>query len=102
MAAVVEDLVDAETVEILRSTSDESSGLTGCRRPAPVGASPTPPPGTIRGPIQVAIIALFVVVCFAVGLVAGSSFGLVVLALGVAIVAAMARRHRRPTRRSRR
>jgi hypothetical protein len=39
---------------------------------------------------------LFVVVCFAFGLFAGSSFGLILLALGVAILAAMARRYRRP------
>ena len=96
MAAVVEDLVDLETLEILRSTSDQYERFGGLPSPGSLSAFAAPAGRMTRGPLQVAIIALFVVVCFAVGLFAGSSFGLVVLALGVAIVAAMARRYRRP------
>jgi hypothetical protein len=96
MAAVVEDLVDLETLEILRSTSDQYERFGGLPSPGSLSALAAPAGATIRGPFQVAILALFVVLCFAVGLFAGSTFGLVLLALGVAIVAAMARRYRRP------
>jgi len=96
MAAVVEDLVDPEILEILRSTSDQYERFGGLPSPGSLSAFAAPAGKMIRGPLQVAILALFVVVCFAIGLFAGSSFGLVLLALGVAIVAAMARRYRRP------
>jgi len=95
MAAVVEDLVDPETVEILRSTSDQYERFGGLPSPGSLSAFTAPAGKMIRGPLQVAILALFVVVCFAIGLFAGSSFGLVLLALGGAVVAAMARRYRR-------
>jgi hypothetical protein len=97
MAAVVEDLVDPETLEILRSTSDQYERFGRLPSPGSLSAVAAPAGKMIRGPLQVAIVALFVVVCFAIGLFAGSSFGLVLLALGVAILAAMARRYRRPS-----
>jgi hypothetical protein len=96
MAAVVEDLVDPETVEVLRSTSDQYERFGGLPSPGSLSAFAAPAGKMISGPLQVAIVVLFVVVCFAFGLFAGSSFGLILLALGVAILAAMARRYRRP------
>lgn len=96
MAAVVEDLVDARTVGILRATSDELAGLTGLPAPGSLSALATPAPSVIGGPIQRALIAGFAVFCVAIGLAAGLGSGLVVLALGLAIVAAMTRRHRQP------
>lgn len=96
MAAVVEDLVDPETIDILRSTSDEFDRSRGLPSPGSLSAFAMPASNAIRGPIQIAILASFVVFCFAVGLLAGSGAGLVFLALGAAIVAAMVRRYRRP------
>lgn len=92
IAAVVEDLVDPETVDVLRSTSAEFDRLHGLPSPGSLAVVATPAPNTIRGPLQVSVVALFVIVCLTVGLAVGSVSGLVVVALGLAIVAGMARR----------
>ena len=94
MAAVVEDIVDAETVGILRATSDELAGMTGLPAPGSLSAFATPAPSMMSGPIQRTFIAAFVVFCVGIGLAIGPGLGLVVLALGLAIGAAMTRRQR--------
>jgi hypothetical protein len=95
LAAVVEDLVDDETLGVLRATSDELVTLTGIPAPGSLSTFTSPVAAAIRGPIQIAIFAAFVVVgATAVGSV---SFALVVLGAGVAILVAIARRGGKPT-----
>ena len=98
MAAVVEDLVDDETVQILRSTSDELAHLTGMPRPGSLSGLAMPAVGAVDGPIRFALAAVFVVLCIGVGLFAPRGSGLILLALGVAVLAGLVRRHRRPGR----
>ncbi len=46
-AAVVEDLVDAETLDVLRSTSDELGDLKGVPPPGSIAAFGTPATGSM-------------------------------------------------------
>jgi hypothetical protein len=92
-AAVVEDLVDQETLEVLRSTADELVSLHGIPAPGSLSTFAAPAADMIRGPIQIAILAGFIVACAAVAAVAGSvTFGLVVLGVGLALLVVFARR----------
>ena len=95
MAAVVEDLVDDETVQILRSTSDEFAHFKGMPIPGSLSAVASPVVGVIRTPIQVAIVAAAVIVCAIVGFGVASVGGLVVVFFGIGIIAALARRSSR-------
>jgi hypothetical protein len=92
MAAVVEDLVDADTLEVLRSTADELGDLTGLPSPGSLSAFAMPAADAIRGPIQVAIVAAFVLVGAVIGMGLGGALGLGVIALGLVVVAAFAQR----------
>ena len=82
-AAVVEDLVDDETLETLRATSDEldrghraaGTRLAGGLRRAGRARSPWPVPG-------VSLAVVFVAVCVAIGAVLGLGIGLIVLGIG--------------------
>ncbi len=96
IAAVVEDLVDDDTLEVLRSTSNELGRLTGLPSPGSLSAFASPAAASIQGPLQVAIFAAFVILCGAIWLVAGAGLGLVTLALGLAVAAGLARRRRQP------
>jgi hypothetical protein len=92
-AAVVEDLVDDDTLEVLRSTAEELVSLRGIPAPGSLSTFAAPAAGLIRGPIQVAILAGFIVVCAAVAAAAGSvTAGLVVLGVGLALLVVVARR----------
>lgn len=92
IAAVVEDLVDEETLEVLRSTADELVSLRGIPPPGSLSAVASPAAGIVRGTLQVAIVAAVVIVCALVGFGVGSMGGLVVVLVGVGIIAALARR----------
>jgi hypothetical protein len=96
MAAVVEDVVDEETIEILRSTSEGFGRARGMPSPGSIAAFATPAPSTMRGPLQMTVIASLVVISVVIGLVVGYPFGLLLLALGVAIATGLARRWRQP------
>jgi len=99
MAAVVEDLVDDETLQILRSTSTELARLTGVPRPGSLSLLALPAAGTVRGPVQLAAVAVFILLCLAVGFfgfLAPRGSGLVLVALAVALLAGLVRRYRRP------
>jgi hypothetical protein len=92
-AAVVEDLVDQDTLEVLRSTAGELVSLHGIPAPGSLSTFAAPAAGLVRGPIQIAILAGFIVACAAVAAVAGSVlFGLVVLGVGSALLVVSARR----------
>jgi hypothetical protein len=95
-AAVGEDLVDADTLEILRSTFDELEGLRGIPPPGSLSALTMPPAGAIRGPLQRTIFATFVILCVLIALAIHVAFGLGLLAAGVAILAGLARRRPEP------
>jgi hypothetical protein len=95
IAAVVEDLVDEETLDVLRSTSNELDRSTGIPLPGSLSAFAAPAAGTMRGPLQVALLAVFLALGAAVALALGLAAGLLVLAVGVVVVAATARRGRR-------
>ena len=91
MAAVVEDLVDEETLDTLRSTSDELSGLASV--PAPGSISGFGSPGsTVRGPIQMVVFGAFGVFLTVVGIASAS---VIVVVLGLVILAGLLR-NRRP------
>jgi hypothetical protein len=51
MAAIVEDLVDDETLDVLRSTSEELGGLTGMSRPGALSS--------LASPVAIALLAFF-------------------------------------------
>ena len=92
MAAVVEDLVDEETLDALRSTSDELSGLASV--PAPGSISGFGSPGsTVRGPIQTVVFGAFGVFLAVVGIASAS---IIVGVLGLVILAGVLR-GRRPS-----
>ena len=95
LAAVVEDLTDDETLEILRSTSNELAGLSGV--PAPGSLSALGSAGaTSRKPLQVALAAAFIICLAVIGFGAGAAQGFVGLALALTIFARLARRPRQP------
>ena len=96
MAAVVEDLVDADTLDVLRSTADQFERFGGLPLPGSLATIGSPAASTIGGPIRGAVIAGFIVFCLVVGLSIGSVTGLVVVVFGIAVVAAMARRLGQP------
>ena len=96
-AAVVEDLVDGDTLEVLRSTSNELVDLTGLPTPGSLSAIASRAGPTIGG-VQVAIVAAFVIVAGFVALAVGSGAGLLLLAGALAVVFGLARRLKRPDR----
>jgi len=97
MAAVVEDLdVDEETLDVLRSTSLELTGLRDLPMPGSLASLASPAAGVFRGPIQIAIVVVVVLVCAVVGFALWSVAGLVIVFAGVGIVGTLARRWSEP------
>jgi methyl coenzyme M reductase alpha subunit len=98
IAAIAEDLVDLDTLEVLRSTWDELARLRGIPSPGSLAALAAPAAGTIRAPIQALILAAAVLVLAAVGLGAGVRYGLIIplIIVPLVIVAVLARRWRQP------
>lgn len=90
MAAVTEDLVDADTVEVLRATSNELGRLTGVVPPGSLAAVGSPGVA-IGGPLKLALVGAFVIILLAGGLAGGA---IATLALAVALIAALMRRRR--------
>jgi len=98
IAAVVQDLVDEDTLDVLRSTWDELARLRGIPSPGSLAAFTAPAAGAIRGPVQASILAAFVLLLAAIGLAAGAGYGLVIplMILPVIVVVVLARRRRLP------
>lgn len=97
MAAVVEDLVDNDTLEVLRSTSDELGSLRGMPTPgslAAFGSSALASGDPIQTAVGGAIAIGFAVVGFAVAGVPG----VVVLILAFVTLAGLMRRRSKPGR----
>jgi hypothetical protein len=96
MAAVVEDLVDADTLHVLRSTAEQYEIFGGLPLPGSLATIGSPTASTFGGPIRSAVIAVFIVFCLVAGLWIGSVTGLVLVVFGIAVVSAMARRLGQP------
>ena len=94
MAAVVEDLVDEETADILRSTTAGLIDMTGLPTPGSLSSFATPPAGSIRGPIEIAALVVFGAVCVLIAVLFSLGIGLLVLAIGLVIVAGVTRARR--------
>ena len=96
MAAVVEDLVDDKTIAILRSTTAHLMQMTGLPAPGSLTSFATPAAGSVRGPMEVAILVAYAVVCVVIAAVIDLGFGLLALALGLGLAAGLTRRRRSP------
>jgi hypothetical protein len=95
-AAVVEDLIDTETLETLRATSDELDRATGLPAPGSLSGFAMPAANAAQGRFQASMAIVFVAVCAAIGAVLGLGIGLIVLAIGGAIMAGVSRARPRP------
>lgn len=94
MAAVVEGLVDAGTLEVLRSSFDELDRSTGMPSPGALSAFAAAPVRAFDGPIGVGVATVYVGICVGISLVIGPSFGLAAIALGLGVAALTHRRMR--------
>ena len=66
MAAVVEDLIDHGTLEVLRSSSEVLDRSTGMPSPGSLSAFAAPAADAIRGPFRFTIVTVFAIVCAAI------------------------------------
>ena len=94
IAAVVEDLVDAKTIDILRSTTGHLMQMTGVPTPGSLTSFATPRAGAARGPIEVAVLIAYAVICVVIAAIVDLGIGLLALALGLAIAAGLTSRRR--------
>jgi hypothetical protein len=90
MAEVVEDLVDPDTLEVLRSTSEELASMAQVPTPGSI-AGIGRPGAPIQGLVPLALVGALAFVLVLGGLVGAS---IVTLALGLALVAGLAQRRR--------
>jgi len=98
VAAVAEDLVDADTLDVLGATWDQISSSSAIPSPGALSSIAATASGVERSPLQVAILAGVVLVCAFVGFAIGSYAGLIAALLGVGVVGALMRGSSRPTR----
>ena len=96
IAAVAEDLVGEDTLEVLRSTCAELVSSGAIPSPGSLASVASPGLGMVRGPIQVAILMVVVLVCAVGALVFASVSGLIIVFFAVGIVTALARRWSQP------
>ena len=94
MAAVVEDIVDEETTDILRSTTAGLFDMTGMPAPGSLSSFATPKVGSARGPIEVAVLIAYAVVCIVIAALFSLGIGLLALGAGMAVAAGLTRRRR--------
>ena len=94
MAAVVEDLVDEETTDILRSTTAGLNGMSGVPTPGSLASFAMPAAGSVRGPVEGAVLIGFAVVCIVIGAAIDLGIGLLALAIGIAVAAGLTRQRR--------
>lgn len=96
MAAVVEDLVDEDTLEVLRGSSDEFDRSTGLPPPGSLSGFAGPAGMAVQGPLRLAVSIALVIACAAAWLIAGTGLALITLALGLVLTAGLAQRRTRP------
>ncbi len=92
MAAVVEDLVDEETLEVLRATSGELGRATGLPSPGALSALTGRFVTGTQGPPRVAGLVLVVFLGTLVAGIVGAAVGLMAFAVVVAVAALAQRR----------
>lgn len=92
MAAVVEDRLDPETIDLLRATADELDQAGGLPTPGSLASLASPLSIPARGPglvvVQVAALLLAGVIAATLGI----GFGILALAVGVAVFGKLSRR----------
>jgi hypothetical protein len=98
VAAVAEDLVDTDTLDVLGATWDQIASSSAIPSPGALSSIAATAAGSDRSPIQVAILAGVVLVCAFVGFAIGSYAGLIAAFLGVGVVGALMRGSSRPAR----
>jgi hypothetical protein len=96
VAAVAEDVVDEETIEILRATWEELASSSAIPSPGSLSSVASPGLGMIRGPIQLTVLVAVVLICAIAALVVGSISGLIIVFFAIGLVAALARRWSQP------
>jgi len=87
MAAVVDDLLDDDALEVLHATSEELDRSTGLPPPGALSAITAPAGARTNGPLQVAVMVVFVLVCAALSAVLGLAVGVAALVIGIAATA---------------
>ena len=92
MAAVVEDLVDDDTIDELRATANELDRSRGIPVPGALSALTAPAGGRAQGPRQVVALAALVLVSLVLVGTFGLVAGLAAFAVGAAILAMVQRR----------
>lgn len=97
-AAVAEDLVDDETLDALRSTSNQLVGMTGLPSPGALSSFASPATLARRGTFQAAIATMFVFFLAAVALSGAYGIGIGFLALAVGLGIMWLRGRRPPDR----
>jgi hypothetical protein len=96
MAAVVEDLADDDTLDVLRATSNELDRSTGIPPPGSLATLGAGSGVAARGPVGVAALVALVVLSAVAWATFGPGVGLVVFALGAAAIASLERRRSSP------
>jgi hypothetical protein len=92
MAAVVEDLVDGETLEQLQATANELDRSTGLPAPGSLAGITARPLVVSRGPALVIVQVSVVVLAGIVAVWLGTAFAFVVLIAGLALIGRISRR----------
>jgi hypothetical protein len=95
-AAVVEDLVDDETLETLRETTDELTRSSTLPTPGSLSSLASPLAGAARGPFQGVIVAAVGIACVVGALAFGSIAGAIAVGGVVASVGWLIGRRRSP------
>ena len=94
MAARVEDKVVEDTNDILRSTTAGLFDMTGMPAPGSLSSFATPKVGSARGPIEVAVLIAYAVVCIVIAALFSLGIGLLALGAGMAVAAGLTRQRR--------
>lgn len=92
IAAIAEDILDPDTLEILRSTAGSMAGLTGIPTPGALSSLASPHQGTAQGPWPTVAIAAFVVCLIVATFALGVGVASIAIMLSVALVAGLLRR----------
>ena len=92
LAAVAEDLLDAETLDTLRATADVLIDMTGIPSPGALSNLASPRSGTSRGPRQAVAVGIVVLASALLWIGLGLGFGILTIVLGLSLIAAVSRR----------
>ena len=91
MAAVVEDLVDDETLDVLQASANELVRSSALPPPGSLSVLASPAAMSIRGPVQIATLIAFAIVCAAIWLTVGAAAGFTALVFGLVLAGGLAR-----------